>query len=383
VLSRIISGQTTAIQRQNPNSVRPGQPGAQPMQPVPSAPGQPPQPTIISASSTGEGQGGSNEFSSLMTVVNDDRSNAVVVSGTADDIRLVKSLVDKLDIVLAQVRIEVVIAEVTLDDNDESGIKTLGLRVEGDKLVGFSGTSDAGISVTGGTITRPGVTGPFDLAADLAISSTLRKRNNAIVTVPAIVTSHGKQAKFFNGETRPVVTGTIQSGVGGGTAGLASSSTVTQQQIGTTLTVTPFIGADGSVQLDLVQDVQDVIGEVPVDNNTQYIIGQRQTTSYVTTKSGEIIVLGGFRKNATIRERNRLGPIPFIGDLFGPRTKSNNRQELIFFLRPTVLTNSPAIDNAEMLKRIEEWSTRDQIKKEIDPNYVAPPQTMMDRLLSK
>ena len=382
VLSRIISGQTTATQRQSPGSVRPGQ-----VQPTaPGAPAAPPaQPMIVSASSANNPNldalmsSGSNEFSAVMTVVSDERSNSVVAFGTADDLRLVRELIDKLDIVLAQVRIEVVIAEVTLDDNDASGISALGLKLEGDKLVGFSGTIETGAAVTNGVITRPGVTGRMDLAAELAITSSLRKRNNAIVTVPAIVTSHGKQAKFFNGETRPVVTGSITSGTVGGT-----TSTVTQQQIGTTVTVTPFIGIDGSVQLDIVQDVQDVIGTVPVDNNQQYIIGQRQTTSYVTTKTGEIIVLGGFRKNIQVRERSRLGPIPFLGDLFGRRTKNDSRQELVFFLRPTVLTNSPAIDNAEALKRIEKLPTRDTIKGELDSTYVPPaPQSTLGKIFSK
>lgn len=380
VLSRIISGQTTAIQRQSPGSVRPGQ-VAQP----PGAPAAPAQPAIVSASSANNPNldalmaSGSNEFSAVMTVVNDDRSNSVVVFGTADDLRLVRELIDKLDIVLAQVRIEVVIAEVTLEDNDASGISALGLKIDGDKLVGFAGSIETGAEITNGVITRPGSSGRFDLAAELSISSTLRKRNNAIVTVPAIVTSHGKQAKFFNGETRPVVTGSITSGTVGGT-----TSTVTQQQIGTTLTVTPFIGVDGSVQLDIIQDVQDVIGTVPVDGNQQYIIGQRQTTSYITTKTNEIIVLGGFRKNTQVRERSRLGPIPILGDLFGPRNKGDARQELVFFLRPTVLTNTPAIDNAEAMKRIEKLPTRDTIKSELDPNYQAPAQpSVLGRILPK
>jgi general secretion pathway protein D len=223
----------------------------------------------------------------------------------------------------------------------------------------------------------------MDLAAEIAIGTTPRTRNNSIITVPAIVTSHGKQAKVFSGETRPVVTGTIQSAAGVST-GLASSSTVTQQQIGTTLTVTPFIGIDGSVQLDLVQSVQDVTGEVQVDQNTQYIIGQRETTNYVTAKSGEIIVLGGFRKDSNIKERSRLGPIPILGDIFGPRRRSNNRNELIFFLRPTVLQNNAAIDNVEPLKQIEEWPTRDVLKQHIDRTYKpAPNPSVLDRILPK
>ncbi len=379
VLSRIISGQTAALQKQNAGSVRPGQTA-----PQPTPPGTPPAaPTLASASNTAAD--GSNEFSGLMTVVEDARSNSVVVFGTADDIRLVRALIDKLDIVLAQVRIEVVIAEITLDDQHSSGISALGLKVDGDKLVGFSG-STPGLTATNGTVTRPGgsiaVSGRWDLAAEISVNTTPRTRNNSITTVPTIVTSHGKQAKFFNGETRPVVTGTIQSAAGVST-GLASSSTVTQQQIGTTLTVTPFIGVDGSVQLDMVQSVEDVIGEVLVDQNKQYIIGKRESTNYVTAKSGDIIVISGFRKNSKLKSTSRLGPIPFIGDWLGSRSRGETNSELVFFLRPTVLTNSPTIDNADAIKRIEAWPSRDEVKHELDPNYVAPPKTALEKILRK
>lgn len=382
VLSRIISGTTAAMQKQNTGSVRPGQ-----VAPQPTPPGTPPQPAtpaIVSASNATSAEG-TNEFSSLMTVVEDARSNSVVVFGTADDLRLVRALIDKIDIVLAQVRIEVVIAEVTLSDEHSSGISALGLKVEGDKLTGFSG-SMAGASASSGTVTRPSgtstVSGPWDLAAEISIGTTPRTRKNSIITVPTIVTSHGKQAKFFNGETRPVVTGTIQSAAGVST-GLASSSTVTQQQIGTTLTVTPFIGIDGSVQLDMVQSVEDVTGEVLVDQNKQYIIGKRESTNYVTAKTGDIIVISGFRKNSNLKSTSRLGPIPFIGDLFGSRSRGTTNSELVFFLRPTVLSNMPAIDNADAIKRIEAWPSRDEVKRELDPNYVAPKKSALEKIFPK
>ena len=372
VLSKIISGTTTALQRQGSASVRPGQ---APTSPTPAAPAAP---TVVSATNAANAEG-ANEFSALMTVVNDDRSNAVVVFGTADDIRLVRALIDKLDIVLPQVRIEVVIAEVTLDDQSASGIGALGLKVDGDKLIGFSG-STVGASVSGGTIKRPGSSGPLDLAAEISINTTPRKRQNSITTVPTVVTSHGKQAKFFNGETRPVVTGTIQSAAGVST-GLASSSTVTQQQIGTTLTVTPFIGVDGAVQLDMVQAVEDVTGEVLVDQNKQYVIGRRESTNYVSAKSGDIIVISGFRKNSKLSSSSRFGPIPIIGDLLGSRSKGDTASELVFFVRPVVLANNPRVDNAEALRRIDAWPSRDQVKQEIDPRFVPPKRSILDKIL--
>jgi len=378
VLSRIISQQTAAIQRQNPQSVRPGQPGAQAQ---PAAPGAPPAalpgPTAAVDNIVGSA---SNEFSSIMTVVNDDRSNSVVVSGTADDIRLIKEMIAKLDIVLAQVRIEVVIAEVTIENNHESGISALGLKIDGDKLVGFSGAA-TGVAVANGVVTRPGLTGPWDLATEISINTTPRKGNNSIVSRPAVVTSHGKPGNIFYGETRPVVVGSTT--MPGGTSGLTQSSQVQQQEIGTTLTVTPFIGQDGSVQLDIEQDVSDVTGNVTVDGNTQYIIGKRKSTSYVSAKSGDILVLGGFEKNAATSSTSRLGPIPILGDLFGTRTKSKKRQELIFFLRPIVLTNNPAHDNEEAMRQIDQFPMRDAIKQELDPKFQPPAPSVLERILPK
>jgi general secretion pathway protein D len=272
-----------------------------------------------------------------------------------------------------------VIAEVTLDDQSASGISALGLKVEADKLIGFSG-STVGASAANGTIKRPGSSGSWDLAAEISLNTTPRKRQNAITTVPTVVTSHGKQAKFFNGETRPVVTGTIQSAAGVST-GLASSSTVTQQQIGTTLTVTPFIGVDGAVQLDMVQSVEDVTGEVLVDQNKQYVIGRRESTNYVSAKSGDIIVIGGFRKKSKLSSASRFGPVPIIGDLLGSRSRGDTVSELVFFVRPVVLENNPAADNAEAIRRIEGWHSRDDVKKELDPRFVPPRKSALEKIL--
>jgi general secretion pathway protein D len=391
VVGELIRGQNIAAQRQGAQATRPGQPPAQPPVLTPPQPGQPvvqqPATPAPLASGVGALDGGTNEFSSIVTVVEDTRSNSVVVSGTTDDIRLLRELIEKLDQVLAQVRIEVVIAEVTLDDNDQTGISSLGLVIEGDKLVGFSGSggvSGAPVSVVGSIIRPDGVnfvTGRWDLATEIAIGTTPRRSNTAIISTPAIVTSHGKESEIFSGETRPVVTGSIISGTVGGT-----TQTTTQLRIGTRLNVTPFIGADGSVQLQLKQTVEDVTSEIIIDNNPQPIIGTRETTSYVTAKSGEVIVLGGFQKKIDVKTTSRLGPIPIIGDLFGPRRKQNFRQELLFFLRPTVLTNNPAIDNAATLRRVEELPIRDDVKRQIDPTHqVAPPVkgSVIDRILPR
>jgi len=113
------------------------------------------------------------------------------------------------------------------------------------------------------------------------------------------------------------------------------------------------------------------------------VIGRRESTNYVSAKSGDIIVISGFRKNSSLRSSSRFGPIPILGDLLGSRSRGKTMSDLVFFVRPVVLTNTPAIDNADAYRRIDSWPSRDEVKKELDPSYVAPPRSAVDRLLGK
>ena len=305
-----------------------------------------------------------DQFSSYITVQPDARTNSIVVSGTVDDIRILKDLIEKLDILLSQVRIEVVIAEVSLTDAASSGIDSLGLQITGNKLTGFStGAQGFGIGGSGSGGTASGMASIARMASGYSLSgfiglvTTPRKNNIASISKQDLTTMHNQKGSFFFGETRPVITASTYNDTSGST-----TSSVTQLQIGTTLTVTPLIGYDGSVQLTIDLDVSDVTGNVIVDQNTQYIIGKRNTTSTIIVKSGDIIVLGGIQKNSSLRTTNRLGPIPIIGDLLGSRSRSKTRNELIFFLRPIVLTNTDA-DNAPAYKQLDDM---DVIKPDVN-----------------
>jgi general secretion pathway protein D len=314
-------------------------------------------PNLLFGNSPLGAQSDSQQFSSILTVVADDRSNALVVSGTVEDLRLIKDIVTQLDVLLAQVRIEVVIAEVTLDDASSTGIDALGLVITGNKLVGFSG-SGPGFGVSGppgatgfATLTRL-ATGGTDLAATLNLSTTPRKSNTNILSVPNIVTSHNKEATIFVGESRPVITSYQNTGTTTGNVAAGYTSNVTYKDIGIKLDVKPLIGNDGSVQLDIKQEVNDILDNVTLDGNSQPVIGSRTTESFVSVNSGEIIVLGGLQRKSSTRSTSRLGGIPIIGDLFGSRSRDVTRTDLVFFLRPYVLTNTEA-DNTEALERLK------------------------------
>ena len=319
------------------------------------------------AAASASTQNGADEFSSMTTVLADVRSNSIVVSGTKDDLRLLRQLIDKVDVVLPQVRVEVVIAEVTLKDEDTSGISALGMNVTNGKLVGVSGTFGGGTLAGNGSAFASLAAGN-DLTGIISLSTTPTKSDTRILSVPTITTTHNKEATLFVGESRPVITGTQSTA---GTSGLVSSSTVSQRDIGIQLKVLPLIGKDGSVQLQVTQQVEDILGQVTLDGNLQPIIGRRSTDSFVSAMSGEIIVLGGLQRTQSLDDANRLGPIPFIGDLLGSSTKSKTRTELVIFMRPYVLNNS-AVDNINAINRINATPIAEEVNKVINPSPAAP-----------
>jgi general secretion pathway protein D len=338
----------------------------------------PAAPTPNAAASAAVAGAASEEFSEHLTIVADERSNAIVIAGTPNDIKLIKSLVDRLDVLLAQVRIEVVIAEVTLQDDASSGISQMGLNVKDNKLTGIAATAAGGSlgsayndAVDSKPANTSGLADIIKISGGISLGTTPRKSFANILQTPSILTTHNKEAEIFVGETRPVISGTT-SGSSGAATGLTSSSTVTQQEIGIRLRVLPLIGSSGDVQLEIEQEVEDVLGTVKIDNNEQPRIGRRTTTSYVSARNGDIIVLGGLQRASESKTTSRLGPIPWIGDLFGARSRTKGRTELIFFLRPTILTNT-YLDNVEAMKRIDSTPQAKEVRAITDQRPAAAP----------
>ena len=349
ILSQLVTGQNNAAKSAD-GSARPTTVtlNATPAGPANAAPAAM---TVTAPSGAALGLESSNQFSSLLTILAEERSNSIVVSGTVDDIRLINDLVAKIDVLLAQVRIEVVIAEVTLTDSATSGISALGLQITGDKLVGGSITS-AGLASDNITATEQ-ATGDLDLAATIKLSTTPRKSNATILSQPNIITTHNKEGRIFVGEERPVISSYLNdTSTSTSTTGTGYRSTVSSKKIGIELKVKPLIGNDGSVQLEVTQVVDDILGEIEIDGNPQPRVGSRETTSFISARSGEIVVIGGLQRTSKSKSTSRLGPIPLLGDLLGNRSREDTRTDLVFFLRPVVLTNTAA-DNTTALKQID------------------------------
>jgi general secretion pathway protein D len=366
LLTNLVSGQSQAASKADQQAARPGQPTVvRPQTPAgtPSAAAQP-----VIANLMGEA-GLGTQFSSLVTVLADDRSNSIVVSGTVDDIRLIREIVDKVDVLLSQVSIQVVIVEVTLTDTDKSGISALNLTVGTDATHGThvtnfdTGSGNAAGEISGWAITG-GVVNP--LAFQAAMSNVGAKSNVKVLSANTIVTTHNKQAEFVVSQKQPIVTGSQSTLATTGTTPIATS-TFQYQDIGIHVKVTPLIGDDGSIQLEIDQIVDDVVGKVQVDNNSQPIIGHREATSFVNVSDGQMIVLGGLQQTKHSTGRNKLGllyEIPILSQLLGGRTHEEDRTELLLFVRPHIIP--PGESTKDTNQTIDTLSNKDQVKQYLE-----------------
>ena len=321
------------------------------------------QQPIIAAVNNALAQRGSeheSQFSSAMTIVADERSNAIVASGTPDDISLVKQLIKQIDVVLPQVRIEVLIAEVTLGKTIKRGIDAFNLTFSGDKVTKFGGNGP-GFTVTSGTIDRSG--NNLSIGMDAVISAVNSSNDVNILSVPSVVTTHNKEASILVGEARPIVTATQQDLTN--TGGLRTSFTF--QNIGLELKVKPLIGTDGTIQMELDQSADDIIGFQTIDGNQQPIITKREATSFITAADGQITVLGGLRTNKksfTGSQFPLIGELPLIGWLLGSHQKENTKTELLMFIRPTLLSTTGTA-NEDANKVLKNSRQSEDVKKAI------------------
>lgn len=282
------------------------------------------------------------QFSNFVGLSADERTNSIVAYGTNQDLKTLKELIEKIDIPLPQVLIEAVITQVTLNETQASGLSSLSLTYNGttrsfqDILMGTAG----GINLSGidGGATVP-LDNPSDFILSAAITPTNSDSDSRVLSAPRIVVSHNEEGIINVSRSQPIITSSLSSGV---SDNLNTRSSIEFRDIGIQLTVTPLIGADGTVQMVIEQTVENVVETVTIDNNQQPVIGKREATSTISVKDGEIIVLGGLQENSETEGNSYfplIGRLPVIKEIFGGSNNDYDRSEIIIFIRPTILTN--------------------------------------------
>lgn len=328
--------------------------------------------TMNEASAAARSESSNLQFSDFLTIVPDERANTIVASGTHNDLNYLEKLIAEIDTLLAQVRIEVVITDVQLSENDNRGIDSFGFDYSG---TGFNVDLDnPGSQWTASPGSFYGVTSGFSWGPDEAfglevvLNTAASKSNINVLSAPTIVTTHNKEATVSVGEERPVITSITTSDTTGISSGAVDRSQVQYRDVKLELKVTPLIGSDGTVQMEIEQQVQDLGEPVIVNGNEQPVIISRSAVSYVSVRNGGLIALGGLQRLSTNRSRGKmaiLGRIPVLGNLFSSNNTESVRTELLIFIRPTIIRDAEAA-NQDANKLIDVLEGSDDLRDYLD-----------------
>ena len=329
-------------------------PGQRPAQiattPVPGSPvaAQTPLQSAIQSLASFAGSGVS--ISKEAKIVADNENNALLILASPSDFETIQTALRQLDVARRQVSVEVLVAEVTLNDELKFGIEWfINAR---NNTVGALRNPAGGTGILPNILpTTPSLGAAMDPRSLIPTSPGLQLINvlggdiratlqalgtdgrATVLSAPRVMVLDNEKATINVGDQISVDTGASSGVTTGGTV------VTTRQYIstGVILSVTPRINAGGRVTLDVNQEVS-----TPAPTGANPTIATRKAQTVVTVSSGETMVLAGLISDSNIVGSSGLpllSKIPLIGGLFGAQSLTKRRTELVLLITPTVVTN--------------------------------------------
>lgn len=310
---------------------------------------------FVKSETSGKGpkSGPANETS----IQADESTNSLVIRAQPAVMKELRSVISQLDVERAQILIEAAIVEVSGDHGLDLGFQyAAGNEKKGVAAINFSNVgisvNDIINSITQGkptTTLADGITaggGQNDSNGNFKwggfVQALASSSNVNLLSTPSILTLDNQEASIIVGENVPFVTG--QSTNTG--AGVSNPfQTIQRQDVGLTLKVTPHIAGDKEVRLELKQETSNV---KPDSQAVDIVTTKRAIDTTVLAQDRQTIVLGGLISDnirKTVHKVPLLGDIPILGYLFRSTSQSHQKQNLMVFLRPTILTNSQRLVN--------------------------------------
>jgi general secretion pathway protein D len=307
----------------------------------------------IKAESKNIGAGGAVGGSAeSVTVQADEESNALVISAPASIFPSLRSVIQQLDIPRAQVHIEAIIAEVSLDTTRELGVQWAAFEEETVAAVTrFPGETSIE-DIVGGARIPTGLALGLGSISDSGLSFVTLIRALAgdgetnLLSTPSIVTLDNQEAEIIVGQNVPFITGQSTS----------SSSdtnnpfqTIERQDIGISLKVKPQINEGYAITLEIEQEVSSIAASSVAA--TDIITNKRSIRTTVQLADGEMLVLGGLIDeafNETEQKVPFLGDIPGLGVLFRSTSSNKVKRNLMVFIRATIIKDG---DKAQILSQ--------------------------------
>jgi type II secretion system protein D len=300
-------------------------------------------------------------------ILADNRANSIIVFGTPDATARVFAMIDELDRKPLQVYLATVIGELTVSNGLDFGIDILqkfqhvGSYGLASGLVTPNTTSSAQVPEPGGLLSSTGFPLPTGLTLYGAIGNTLNAYVRALETTnrfriisrPSVYTTNNKLAVIASGSQVPVPSNTTSGFTGSNT--LATTSSITYEDVLLQLDIIPLINADHQVTLKIRQTNNTLGSSTVISGNSIPSINTQEINTEVTVPDKSTVVIGGLISDNTTRTTSGLpwlSDIPILGYLFKETDKSKTRNELIIMIQPTVIaTDADQIASDEAEKR--------------------------------
>lgn len=293
-----------------------------------------PMPTMDGAATTAPLSFDLGESEGAVTISADETTNSIVVHARPAQYEIVEDALRRLDVLPLQVMIESAVTEVTLNEELRYGVQwffqtgnssfTLSEFANGaigQIFPGFSYLVSNGDSITG------------------VLNALSEVTNIDVVSAPKLLVLNNQTATLQVGDQVPIATQSAQSV---DTADSRVVNSIEYRDTGIILRITPRVNDSGLVLLDIAQEVSNVVKTSTSDLDSP-TIQQRRIASSIAVQDGQTVALGGL-----ITEDRQEGgsgipvlrKIPVLGALFGAKSRTRERTELLILLTPRVIRNA-------------------------------------------
>jgi len=312
----------------------------------------------------------------------DPSTNSLIITAPEPQYRQLRAVIDKLDARRAQVFVESLIAEVSAEKAAEFGVQWQGpLGGKGDTNIGLLGTNFRVGGANLISLAAQGASGTVAPSSGLNIG--VAHNNNGtyvlgflarflqttgdgnVLSTPNLLTLDNEEAKIVIGQNVPFVTGQYTNN--NNAAGSVNPfQTIERKDVGLTLRVKPQISENGTVKLQIYQEVSR-LDPASINSATGLITNKRSIESSVLVEDGGIVVLGGLLQDDFGNSQERvpgLGDVPLFGNLFRADSRSRKKTNLMVFLRPVVVRDGASTENLS-LSRYEQMRS---VQLEATPN---------------
>lgn len=263
-----------------------------------------------------------------------EETNSLIVRSTPAIWRSIHEVVTRLDVMPLQVHIEAQVVEVQLGDDLRYGVNWFFERA----------VTDAGLPNAVGRDTWSTLAGSV---SDGGLSWTFLGRNAAsvidmldavtdlqLLQSPSVMVRNNAQATLNVGSRIPVTSVSYNPGNGGD----GTYDSVQYLETGIILKVRPRVARDGTVFMDIVQEVSSP--GTTADKNGNVRVDTRKLQTQAAIQSGDTIILAGMISDGLERSSSGvpgLSRIPVVGALFGSQRTNKRRNEVIVLLTPTII----------------------------------------------